>query len=35
MYCLETFSETRPEILRALIQHYPLATVVSIGSNGL
>ena len=35
MYCLETFSETRPEILRALIQHYPLATVVSMGGNGL
>ena len=35
MYCLETFSETRPEILRALIQRYPLATLVSMGAHGL
>ena len=35
MYCPEAFAETRPEVLRALIQQYPLATVVSMGSNGL
>ena len=35
MYCPEPFAETRPEILRALIQHYPLATLVSMGANGL
>ena len=35
MYCPEPFAETRPEILRALIQRYPLATLVSMGGNGL
>ena len=35
MYCLESFAETSPEILRALIQRYPLATLVSMGGNGL
>ena len=35
MYCPDPFAETRPEILRALIQRYPLATLVSIGANGL
>ena len=35
MYCPESFAETRPEILRALIQCYPLATLVSMGGNGL
>ena len=35
MYCPEPFAETRPEILRALIQRYPLATLVSMGANGL
>lgn len=35
MYCPELFAETRPEILRALIQRYPLATLVSMGGNGL
>ncbi|MHB8211945.1 MAG: FMN-binding negative transcriptional regulator [Acidithiobacillus sp.] len=35
MYCPESFAETRPEILRALIQRYPLATLVSMGGNGL
>ncbi len=35
MYGPEAFVEARPEILRALIQRYPLATLVSIGSNGL
>ena len=35
MYCPEPFVETRPEILRALIQRYPLATLVSMGANGL
>ena len=35
MYCPDPFAETRPEILRALIQRYPLATLVSMGANGL
>ncbi len=35
MYCPDPFAETRPEILRALIQRYPLATLVSMGGNGL
>ena len=35
MYCLESFAETSPEILRALIQRYPLATLVNMGGNGL
>jgi len=35
MYCPDPFAETRPEILRALIQRYPLATLVSVGANGL
>lgn len=35
MYCPDPFAETRPEILRALIQRYPLATLVSVGVNGL
>ena len=35
MYCPDSFAETRPEILRVLIQRYPLATLVSMGSNGL
>lgn len=35
MYCPEAFAEMHPEVLRALIQHYPLATLVSIGANGL
>ncbi|MDD5374081.1 FMN-binding negative transcriptional regulator [Acidithiobacillus sp.] len=35
MYCLESFAETSPEILRALIQRYPLATLVSVSANGL
>ncbi|MCL5980134.1 MAG: FMN-binding negative transcriptional regulator [Gammaproteobacteria bacterium] len=35
MYCLEAFTETRPVILRALIQQYPLATLVSTGAQGL
>ena len=35
MYCPEPFAETRPENLRALIQRYPLATLVSMGANGL
>ncbi|MDD2747944.1 MAG: FMN-binding negative transcriptional regulator [Acidithiobacillus ferrooxidans] len=35
MYCLDPFAETRPEILRALIQRYPLAALVSMGGNGL
>jgi len=35
MYCPDPFAETHPEILRALIQRYPLATLVSVGVNGL
>ena len=35
MYCPDPFAETRPEILRALIQRYPLATLVNMGGNGL
>ena len=35
MYCPDLFAETRPEILRALIQRYPLATLVSMGAHGL
>ena len=35
MYCPESFAENRPEILRALIQCYPLATLVSMGGNSL
>ena len=35
MYCPDPFAENRPEILRALIQRYPLATLVSMGGNGL
>ena len=35
MYCPESFAENRPEILRALIQRYPLAALVSMGGNGL
>ncbi|BBF66776.1 FMN-binding negative transcriptional regulator [Acidithiobacillus ferridurans] len=35
MYCPESFAETSPEILRALIQRYPLATLVSMSGNGL
>lgn len=35
MYCLETFLETRPAVLRTLIQRYPLATVVRMSGNGL
>ncbi len=35
MYCPDPFAEIRPEILRALIQRYPLATLVSMGANGL
>ncbi|MBN2679454.1 MAG: FMN-binding negative transcriptional regulator [Acidithiobacillaceae bacterium] len=35
MYCPDPFAETRPEIMRALIQRYPLATLVSVGANGL
>ena len=35
MYCPDPFAETRPEILRALIQRYSLATLVSMGGNGL
>ncbi len=35
MYCPDPFAETRPEILRALIQRYPLATLVNVGANGL
>ena len=35
MYCPESFAETRPEILRALMQRYPLATLVNMGGNGL
>ncbi len=34
MYCPGTFAETRPEVLRTLIQHYPLATLITIGSEG-
>ena len=34
-YCPEPFAENRPEILRTLIQRYPLATLVSMGGNGL
>lgn len=35
MYCPDAFAETRPEILRALIQSHPLATLVSLGDHGL
>ena len=35
MYCPDPFAETRPKILRALIQRYPLATLVSMSGNGL
>ena len=35
MYCPEAFAENRPEILRTLIQRYPLATLITMGSNGL
>lgn len=34
MYCPEAFAETRPEVLRTLIQDYPLATLITMGSNG-
>ena len=35
MYCPDPFAETRPESLQALIQRYPLATLVNMGGNGL
>ena len=35
MYCPAHFREDRPEVLAALIERYPLATVVTSGPEGL
>ncbi|HEX5804207.1 MAG TPA: FMN-binding negative transcriptional regulator [Azospira sp.] len=35
MYCPAHFEESRPEVLQALIQARPLATLVTIGDGGL
>ncbi|HNJ75358.1 MAG TPA: FMN-binding negative transcriptional regulator [Azospira sp.] len=35
MYCPAHFAETRPEVLHALMREHPLATLVTMGDNGL
>jgi transcriptional regulator len=35
MYCPAHFAESRPEVLYALMRGYPLATLVTMGNDGL
>ncbi|WP_075322486.1 FMN-binding negative transcriptional regulator [Acidithiobacillus albertensis] len=35
MYCPDSFSEKRPEIIQEMIRSHPLATIVSMGNDGL
>lgn len=35
MYCPAHFAESRPEVLHALMRDYPLATLVTMGEQGL
>jgi transcriptional regulator len=35
MYLPQHFEETRPEVLEALMTNYPLATLVTLGAEGL
>ncbi len=35
MYCPAHFAESRPEVLHALMREYPLATLVTMGDDGL
>lgn len=35
MYIPASFLETRPEVIRAVIEHHPLATLITVGSGGI